>query len=72
QKVTRGQKIGEVGSTGTSTAPHLHYEVITQGKKVNPIHYCMDGLSPEEYQGLKTFFDKAIEKLSEQFVIKKI
>ena len=52
QKVTRGQKIGEVGSTGTSTAPHLHYEVITKGAKVNPIHYCMDGLSPEEYQEL--------------------
>ena len=52
QKVTRGQKIGEVGSTGTSTAPHLHYEVISQGNRVNPIHYCMDGLSPEEYQQL--------------------
>ncbi|HFC00678.1 MAG TPA: M23 family metallopeptidase, partial [Phaeodactylibacter sp.] len=34
QKVTRGQKIGEVGSTGTSTGSHLHYEVIAQGKKV--------------------------------------
>ncbi|MEM6965969.1 MAG: M23 family metallopeptidase, partial [Bacteroidota bacterium] len=52
QKVTRGQKIGEVGSTGTSTAPHLHYEVIEKGRKVNPIHYCMDGLTPEEYQEL--------------------
>ncbi|MEM9820812.1 MAG: M23 family metallopeptidase [Bacteroidota bacterium] len=52
QKVTRGQKIGEVGSTGTSTAPHLHYEVIYRGSKVNPIHYCMDGLSPKEYQEL--------------------
>ena len=52
QKVTRGQKIGEVGSTGTSTAPHLHYEVIQKGKKVNPIHYCMDGLSTKEYQEL--------------------
>jgi len=52
QKVTRGQKIGEVGSTGTSTAPHLHYEVVSKGHKVNPIHYCMDGLSPAEYQQL--------------------
>ncbi len=52
QKVTRGQMIGTVGSTGTSTAPHLHYEVHYKGKKVNPIHYCMDGLSIEEYQEL--------------------
>jgi len=58
QKVTRGQKIGEVGSTGTSTAPHLHYEVVSQGHKVNPIHYCMDGLSPEEYQQLANMASK--------------
>ncbi|MFT5166855.1 MAG: murein DD-endopeptidase MepM/ murein hydrolase activator NlpD [Saprospiraceae bacterium] len=52
QKVTRGQVIGKIGNTGTSTAPHLHYEVINQGIKVNPIHYCMDGLSDQEYEQL--------------------
>lgn len=51
-KVTKGQKIGSIGNTGTSTAPHLHYEVRINGKHVNPIDYCMDGLTLEEYHEL--------------------
>lgn len=39
QYVKRGDKIGEVGNTGLSTAPHLHYEVHYRGKAVNPINY---------------------------------
>jgi murein DD-endopeptidase MepM/ murein hydrolase activator NlpD len=52
EKVKRGQKIGEVGSTGTSTAPHCHYEIKYKGKKVNPIDYVLDGLTPAEYREL--------------------
>ncbi len=50
QKVIRGQLIGYVGSTGLSTAPHLHYEVIKNNEKVNPINYYYNDLSPQEYQ----------------------
>lgn len=63
QKVTRGQEIGKVGDTGTSTAPHCHYEVHYKGEKVNPIHYVMDGLSPEEYQELV----EAAEQVNQSF-----
>lgn len=50
--VKRGQAIGIVGSTGVSTAPHCHYEVVYKGNKIDPIQFVTDGLTPEEYQQL--------------------
>jgi len=50
QSVKRGEVIGLVGSTGASTAPHVHYEVIKDGKKIDPAPYLFMDLSAEEYE----------------------
>jgi murein DD-endopeptidase MepM/ murein hydrolase activator NlpD len=50
QKVKRGELIGYVGSSGKSTAPHLHYEVLYRGDAVNPVNFYYNDLSPEQYE----------------------
>lgn len=50
QKVKKGDHIAELGNTGRSKGPHLHYEVFYKNKTVNPLNYFNLDISPEEYE----------------------
>ncbi|MFZ2286482.1 MAG: M23 family metallopeptidase [Bacteroidales bacterium] len=59
QKVKRGDVIGFIGSTGLSTAPHLHYEVLVNGRYVDPALYYFNDLTPEEYNRMLEISSKS-------------
>ena len=50
EKVKRGQLIGYIGSTGKSTAPHLHYEVRKNNRAVNPIYFFFNDITPKQFE----------------------
>ena len=52
QRIKRGDLIGYVGSTGRSEAPHLHYEVLKDGERINPINFYYGNLSATEFNEL--------------------
>lgn len=52
QKVSRGQKVGQVGMSGNSFAPHLHYEVFRDTLRMDPLNYLFASVSPDEYIGM--------------------
>lgn len=49
RSVKRGQKIGTVGISSTTFAPHLHYEVRRDGVVLDPVRFLSASVSPEEY-----------------------
>ena len=58
QKVKRGEYIADVGNSGKSTAPHLHYEVLKNDTPINPVNFFFNDLTPEEYDEILELSEK--------------
>ncbi len=56
QKVKQSDIIGKVGSTGLSTGPHLHYEIVKHGTKINPITLELPPGEPIKEENIERFF----------------
>ena len=52
RKVKRGEQIGTVGATGKVTGPHLHYEVIYRGDRVNPMNFMDFNMPLDEFRAM--------------------
>ena len=67
-KLKRGDCIGESGNSGKSTGPHLHYEVIYRGERVNPMNYLDMDMPVKEYaEMVRKRGDESKELLQQSF-----
>jgi murein DD-endopeptidase MepM/ murein hydrolase activator NlpD len=75
RRVRQGEVIGFVGSTGRSTGPHLHYEVIVSGKQINPLSVKLPtgeklaGAEKERFLEAKTAIDRLRDQLQLQQLV---
>ncbi|MDE2464839.1 MAG: M23 family metallopeptidase, partial [Alphaproteobacteria bacterium] len=55
ERVKRGQRLGDLGSSGYSTGPHLHYEIRVAGRHVDPIPYMKVLVRPSQARAAQAF-----------------
>jgi murein DD-endopeptidase MepM/ murein hydrolase activator NlpD len=70
-RVRQGQIVGYVGTTGRSTGPHLHYEVLVDGSQINPLSVklpsgrALAGKELKQFQGIMQDLDRKMRTLPE-------
>jgi murein DD-endopeptidase MepM/ murein hydrolase activator NlpD len=75
RRVRQGEVIGFVGSTGRSTGPHLHYEVVVSGKQINPLSVKLPtgeklaGAEKERFLQAKAAVDRLRDQLQLQQLV---